>query len=391
MLAGPDASEGAGLAVVYDAKTLRREVDALDERCNALAGRLYDLDEDQGVRLLTETGHWSGESAAIADSAQHDLGLVWGAWATARDVVDRASTQLAAADPNSAQTTVAAEHDRGDGTRLALAALLSWLEAALDGVTTTGARLIDAWTEDLEAIDALRRRWSVLDERASTAGLSASTLVTAAKGELERYGAQIASDPIGASQGAATAAFDAAEAEVSTALGQRDQLAGRVARAQTLVADLRRLVPEGAELLAEARGKIAKPTGLLTPLDARILDAEPLGLDPWLRRIEAAAITRWRSAVAGLDRWEQVAHVHAENARAVVAANGAAIAKRNELRGLLEALRAKAGASGLAEDPAAEQLHGDARTLLHVAPCPLSEAARRVDAYRQHIVESTGA
>lgn len=68
-------------------------------------------------------------------------------------------------------------------------------------------------------------------------------------------------------------------------------------------------------------------------------------------------------------------------AQKILTANETPYQSRNELRGLLDALKAKAAASGLAEDPQCTMLYGEARDLLYTAPCDLSGAGAAVSRY----------
>jgi hypothetical protein len=60
---------------------------------------------------------------------------------------------------------------------------------------------------------------------------------------------------------------------------------------------------------------------------------------------------------------------------------GGQLARRDQLRGLLEAYRAKVDALGLAEDPALETRFASARDLLSVAPCDIDAAEQEVQDY----------
>ena len=63
----------------------------------------------------------------------------------------------------------------------------------------------------------------------------------------------------------------------------------------------------------------------------------------------------------------------------------AALATRDELRGRLDAYRAKAQAVGRGEDLELDLLYVGARDLLHSAPCDLVEADERVTAYQRSV------
>ena len=62
------------------------------------------------------------------------------------------------------------------------------------------------------------------------------------------------------------------------------------------------------------------------------------------------------------------------------------MAKRDELRGLLGAYKAKAARLGGAEDPGLAQRYDQARDLLWTAPCDLAAAETAVAAYQQAVL-----
>jgi hypothetical protein len=62
------------------------------------------------------------------------------------------------------------------------------------------------------------------------------------------------------------------------------------------------------------------------------------------------------------------------------------LARRRELRGRLDAYRAKAIATGRAEDLALDELYQSAASVLYQAPCDLEEAERSVAAYQNYLV-----
>ena len=69
---------------------------------------------------------------------------------------------------------------------------------------------------------------------------------------------------------------------------------------------------------------------------------------------------------------------------------GGAIGKRDELRGLLRAYKAKAARLGAAEDPDLSARHDQAYGLLWTAPCDLAAAEAAVAAYQRAILATEG-
>ena len=95
---------------------------------------------------------------------------------------------------------------------------------------------------------------------------------------------------------------------------------------------------------------------------------------------------RWTRLGAELDLLDgelaaATARFH-EAERAVVAV----LDKREELRGLLGAYKAKAARLGAAEDPGLAENYDRARDLLWTAPCNLAEAEAAVAGYQQAVL-----
>ena len=62
------------------------------------------------------------------------------------------------------------------------------------------------------------------------------------------------------------------------------------------------------------------------------------------------------------------------------------LSRRDELRGLLEAYKAKAARLGAAEDPGLTDRYDQARELLWTAPCDLNAAADAVNRFQQAVL-----
>jgi hypothetical protein len=172
----------------------------------------------------------------------------------------------------------------------------------------------------------------------------------------------------------------AAKERVGSLEQHRDALPRMLAAAATQLVEVEQAVAAGASAFARARDRISSPIGLVQPLD--LAGQGDRALRPWLARIqERADADDWETAYKGLTSWQSVADAWLANARSVVTANAAPVRRRNELRGLLDAYRAKAVVRGRAEDEGLALLHTAARDALFIAPCSLKEAERRVRDY----------
>jgi hypothetical protein len=119
----------------------------------------------------------------------------------------------------------------------------------------------------------------------------------------------------------------------------------------------------------------------------------PLAPDPELaRRLDRvtalAARNEWRAARHELAEWTTRTTDVIGQAERVLIANRAPVDERNELRGRLEAYRAKANRLGRAEDGALTAQYDRAHDALYTAPTDLASAAELVRSYQQAIVNS---
>jgi hypothetical protein len=105
---------------------------------------------------------------------------------------------------------------------------------------------------------------------------------------------------------------------------------------------------------------------------------------------ELRAGGRWGRLAAELDAAEQDAAAAASDCRAAERAALAPLDRRNELRGLLDAYRAKAARLGTVENAGLEELYGRARGLLWTAPCDTGAAAAAVSGYQQAVLAVGG-
>lgn len=263
--------------------------------------------------------------------------------------------------------------------------LLRAMSAAFDTAKSVVLEIDAAWDLLLPACTRARDESSALGKLCAELGMTPTPELLAARAQLELFKRLVAFDPLGVSAGLdqeVASALAAARAQLTNLKEQRDLIPADLDRARVLLDEIQQLAGRGRAALDLTRQKILQPEGLKEPLDASILSVEPRGLIPWLSRLEAlAAGPRWQTARRGLDQWMLAADGTRATAQEILTANETPYQARNELRGLLDALKAKAAASGLAEDPQCTRLYGEARDLLYTAPCDLSGAGAAVSRY----------
>ncbi|MCU1645575.1 MAG: hypothetical protein JWN03_5850 [Nocardia sp.] len=128
---------------------------------------------------------------------------------------------------------------------------------------------------------------------------------------------------------------------------------------------------------------------------AKILGATPPLLEPLaplrdrlalLQTGRASHWTRVNDEVVALTREAERARTAADTARDHAVA---LLDRRDELRGRLDAYRAKGARLRLSEDATVDQRYRRAHELLHCAPCDLAAATRALTEYQRSIIERT--
>lgn len=339
-------------------------VDEIQRRMSRIADGLVRIDAEPECRMLREPDALQGVSAALAATVADAFERIWSEYPVLSAAIDAAP-----GDKSSLLSTDVADRvARLDGDVLRI------LDAA--------KQISDAWRTALPTVDRLRETLDAVDAEARDIGLGDDERLVQARRLVDHLGKQIARDPLSVDARPASDAVVEVAEHVAEVSALRRSLPAELADAKVLVARIAALMVEGRDALDRARDRVEEPKGLLEPLDERLLDEGDLALRPWLRRIEdEAAAGRWLPAARGLQRWRTVADGWLHNAERVAAANGDPLSRRDELRGRFDAYRAKAAATGRAEDPTLAAAAQAAREALFTAPVDLEEAERLVQDY----------
>ena len=327
----------------------------LGEALTDVASALYAIDSSGDllfVRAQADAGN------AAAQKALESLAGAWERYPLAKEAVDELEKGLAAGR----HATVVGLLGRSavalpDGTNASIEAVLTDVRKRAAKVATEVARIADGARQALLRLDAASTAARGLLVRAAAVGAGADPEITSLRPALDEANAAIVADP--------TAVPD---------LARLDRL---VEAARVRVDALERGRAQFPADLAQARVKIDSPAGLLDPPDPR-----SAGLRPRLDAIRRQADDGdWAGAQAALEAWRHEADGWRDRVAAIAAANAAPLARRNELRGLLDAYRAKAVAHGRDEDGRLARLYEAAKDVLYTAPCVLAEGERLVQDY----------
>jgi hypothetical protein len=284
-----------------------------------------------------------------------------------------------------------------------LAAAVGAMRRAFSEVTELTAAVEAVWAAVAVPLDAATSELARVRPLVDGLGADIQAEFRDAESALAAQRAAANADPLAlwhpAPAGSASAAASAADGRVDTAAA--DRLREQVAALTPRIAELDRLRQQARQridgLAAAASSARAARQDAVTArhdIQVRISALPPLPPDvpePPLASLGALAADRqWSRLAAELDRCE--AELAAATAQTVGVRETAAAAldKRDELRGLLRAYKAKAARLGAAEDPDLAAQYDKAHGLLWTAPCDLTAAEAAVAAYQRAILEGEG-
>lgn len=164
----------------------------------------------------------------------------------------------------------------------------------------------------------------------------------------------------------------------------KQETEAQVARAPALLATLKDTYANAQAAEAERKLKV---TGI--PLDTMpglfaesVFTDAPLGLVPWLERLQKTlGEGKWRACQVGINNWEMHCQQRQEQATQVLNANLAPVNRRRELRGLIDALAAKAAQLQVVEKPKLSAIFKDVSEALYSRPTDLARAEALVKQY----------
>jgi hypothetical protein len=380
---------------------------AVAER-DAIQANLLELDSSFGKQLLTGA-ELTGETRRRWDAAAATLATLWQVYEAYSAVVDQAA-EAVTRHLGPRELTALTALLTGRSVRLAAGpAPLAGRDLADPGredltLATAVARMRGAFSSVTEVVSAAEHVWTEVTGRLDTAGaelarvtpLSAALGDEALTGNLAAAQAKLAgmrdtlnSDPLALWQGGAvdTSGADRLRERIAAAVARADELIQlrnearqRVGEARTAATAARSARDDAVAAWQQAAAKIA--AGALPPPPAELADlsARLDGLGPLLDG------GRWPRLASELDLLDRELATATARFHEAERASVAALAKRDELRGLLGAYKAKAARLGAVEDAALAERYDRARDLLWTAPCDLTAAEAAVAGYQQAVL-----
>jgi hypothetical protein len=376
-----------------DAELLR-----LETAVTAIATNLVDLDDNPARKDLDKT-RLSGKTAAAWQDATEALDQLWDGYRMLTDHVSKARAlrdqrKLSDADRAafvhqvlgqsitlSTKTVPLAQRGLlGAGqvhTTCTPAELLSAMEAAFRTAVTVATQAGEVW---LRLLPAAADATSAIDNVRVLIRLHGGSQATIDEADrrLGAFTSTLATDPLSADPAeldAVRVLVARADAERTSAAELREALTQRLAEAHRL-----------ADRLGEARraAEAAEETAADRFREQDLIRVRGGDLRPDLAAVDAlAAAGQWALISPRLADWTRRARERLAALQDAAARNAGLLTTRNELRGRLDAYRAKALRRGLGETAGLTELADTARTALYTAPCDLDAARAAVDAYQE--------
>ena len=376
---------------------------------DAIQANLLELDSSFGKQLLAGA-ELTGDTRRRWDATAATLATLWQVFSAYSAVVDQAAEaaarhlgprELAAISGLLTGRSVQlasgpaplAGRDLADPGRedLTLATAVARMRGAFSSVTEVVSAAEHVWTEVAGRLDAVGAELARVTPLAAALGDEALTgNLTAAQGQLARLRDTLNSDPLALwQQGGAvdTSGADRLAEQVNVAASRvdelvrlRDEAHQRVAGVAAAAAAARSAREDAAAAWQRATAKIAAGALPPPPADLADLSGRLDGLGPML------AAGRWTRLASELDLLDRELATATAGFREAERAVVAAMAKRDELRGLLGAYKAKAARLGAAEDAVLAERYDRARDMLWTAPCDLAAAEAAVAGYQQAVL-----
>ncbi|TDD89933.1 hypothetical protein [Actinomadura rubrisoli] len=379
-----------------------------DER-ERISAALLELDAHPGNRLLRGT-RLTGETWRRWDAAQSRLAMLWRLFDAYQRVLDEAGELRDRSSRPGAATLVelsgllsglSVEVPDGEipleartllgpqERRVTLDEAVGMMSDSYEFVAGEIAAVDAAWTALLQPLEEAEESWREAARLAHSLDGTRHPELDRLGRELTALGRIVRTDPLALARdgGTDTSRLDRVRSVLEQLRGELAGVARLRDRYEEQIADITASIVEVEEV--ERRAREAYATVLLK-IESPMLPEPSQDLGAGLRH-RVAALERLREA----GRWVEMAGRVAELERATsdtleraqgdLRLSAGLLERRGELRGRLEAYRAKAARLGLAEDETLTLLYGQARDVLWTAPCDLRGGTVAVAEYQRAI------
>jgi hypothetical protein len=376
---------------------------------DAIQANLLELDQSFTRRLL-DGAPLTGLTRQRWDTASANLASLWETYMAYSAVVDRVA-ELGTAGRRPAKKDLPELTGLLTGTSVRLKS--APVPLARRDLADTGRRELTiaasveamrkAFSEVAEVTSAVEAVWGAVGGRLDAAaeelgkcrplmgglGVEVQSEFRDAESSLDSLRAGVNADPL--------AQWHAGQVDTSAADRLRDQvkrLAARIADLDRLRAAAQGRIDALSAAVAAARADRQAAVATWRRAAERITAVPALPpdiADPPLATLSAlAAAGQWTRLQAEIDRCQAGLTAAAAQTTETERSAAAALGRRDELRGLLGAYKAKAARLGVAEDADLAVRYDQVRELLWTAPCDLTAAEAAVAGYQRAILAAEG-
>jgi hypothetical protein len=394
------------------------EVDAALARAQteiaALGSRLFELDAER-ERGAAEVDGLRGASAVEWQGAHDQISVMW-SWYQALSQtlanfttrrhsprIGRRETEALWSDLNSASVDLPGESmelarccltaDAMAARTWTISRLVRFMSAVLAKAAETITSVLTIRELALPKLDEMDASVAHTESVARDSGLHIPNETAALRERLRTIRDQLATDPLAVPLDAfseLSTGIARIERQVDEALAELDRVDSELERINSdlcaALDDLDRASQDWAETDRKIAGHAGRPAAEETgEVPGRVTELRN-GLEQarqCLATGDRAGALRLAGALG-----PATADVRATTRR-LAASAAAPLDRRRELRGRLQAYRAKAQSLGRAEDPALSELYRTVMDTLYRAPCDLDEAERQLTEYQAGILGST--
>ena len=263
--------------------------------------------------------------------------------------------------------------------------LLAMMTLTFETARDTILAIDVAWSHLELTLSQVEAEIQALRQQANTLGGNNLTDLRAIQQAIAPLRDRVTTDPLGVKdefEQQIQPLIERVKDSLNQVLQQHNQIQNGLAIAHTLLQNLTELNQQTHTAYAESLEKVTDHSGLQPSLPADHLDA----LCQWLSRLETRFAEGLVSPIqVGLENWTAKVKAAIAIEQCAVTANRRPLETRRELRGRLEALKAKALARGRAEDPILADLSAQAKQILYTRPTDLAKAIELVTQYERHM------
>ncbi|GAA2428903.1 hypothetical protein GCM10010191_47620 [Actinomadura vinacea] len=404
---------GAGAAAPMSREGIDHALRGLREEKDKISAALLDLEGHDGNRLL-KGARLAGETWRRWEEARADIAAVWRLYDAYQRVLAEAeelrarhsrpappvlveltgllvgeSVEVPGGEVPLERRTLLGETRERITLDEAVAQMSTGYERAAEVVAAADA----AWTALLVPLEDVEETWRVAARLAQALDGSRHPELDRLGRELTALGRVARTDPLSlvrdgrpdtARLDRLRDALEALRRSLAEAERLRDGYEQRLAAVTASIGDVEE---------AERRAREARTTASLKIEAVRLPEPPALGGGLRHRLADLEALRRagrWAELVGRVAELDRATGAALEQAHDNLRLSTGLLDRRGELRGRLEAYRAKAARLGFAEDERLTGLYGRARELLWTAPCDLRRSTAAVFEYQRAIKECEG-